>query len=115
MRTTIFGLAAIPALGALVLACGGAVSLAKPEERDSGSPVAQVDAAPPETDASVAPDSPDQADVVVLADARDDVAPNPPEAGPPACSMQLDPTFGVGGISTVVDPPYPRAASIVFE
>jgi uncharacterized delta-60 repeat protein len=115
MRTAVLGLVAIPAVCALTVECGGVVSIVPPGETDSGNPVPRIDAATPETDASVAPDSPVYADAVVPPDAPDDIAPNRPDAGPPACSAQLDPTFGVGGIATFVNPPYSRAGGIAFE
>jgi uncharacterized delta-60 repeat protein len=115
MRRAVLGLVAIPAVGALAVACGGAVSVVPPADGDSGSPIRRLDAAPPEIDASIAYDSSGYADAVVPPDAPDDIAPNPPEAGPPACSMQLDPTFGVGGIVTSVNPRYSRASAIAFD
>jgi uncharacterized delta-60 repeat protein len=116
MRRAVLGLVAIPALGALAPACGGAVSHVVPEEHDSGSPIAQVDAtAPPETDASVTIDASSHVDASSAPDAPADTAPTAPDAGLSSCTMQLDPTFGVGGISTSVNPRYSWASAIAFD
>jgi uncharacterized delta-60 repeat protein len=98
------------------MACGGAVSVVTPVPQDSGAPIAQVDAGS-EDDASATADSTAyaDADAGVVRDAPLDTAALPPEAEPPACSMQLDPTFGVGGISTIVNPPYSWSSAIAFE
>jgi uncharacterized delta-60 repeat protein len=113
-RAAILGLVAILALGALASSCGGEVGLVPPQEREAGTSTPGPDAAPPASDASNTANGPGIVDTGAP-EHPEATAPTRPEAGIPACAMQLDPSFGVGGISTFVNFPHPQPEAIAFQ
>jgi uncharacterized delta-60 repeat protein len=93
------GLGAMAAVCAASPACGGSIGAGPTKVLDSGTADASADAA----------DSADPGDAGSARDGGRDVAPDSvAETGPPTCAMGLDPTFGEGGIATLVNPPYAR-------